>query len=188
MANLKRVLKESKACQIFRKTNFSYFLIHTPACAYQGVRNVHFRKSWGALFSCNTRFEIHPFALLPTSCAVNQHWDFCLSEGGSEGQFDFEKCNHQDFLNIYLIEFHPLVIAIQPASLRTFLFQSRRLYIFFPVRCSEWNKLPLNFVYAKLVCRQGMNYSKLTNLFLNLILIYSTLKYLNIYLSPSQYR
>ena len=65
------VLKESKACQIFRKTNFAYFLIRTPVCAYKGVRNVHFRKSWRALFSSNTRLEIHPFALLSTSCAVN---------------------------------------------------------------------------------------------------------------------
>ena len=27
-----------------------------------------FRKIWRALFSCNTRFEIHSFALLPTIC------------------------------------------------------------------------------------------------------------------------
>ena len=32
------------------------------------VRNVSFRKIWRALFSCNTRFQIHPFALLPTNC------------------------------------------------------------------------------------------------------------------------
>ena len=25
-----------------------------------------FRKNWRALFFCNTNFEIHPFALLPT--------------------------------------------------------------------------------------------------------------------------
>ena len=35
-------------------------------CAYQGVRNVRFRKIWRAFFSCNTRFEIRPFALLST--------------------------------------------------------------------------------------------------------------------------
>ena len=36
-------------------------------CAYQGVKNVCLiRKIWHALFSWNTRFEIHPFALLPT--------------------------------------------------------------------------------------------------------------------------
>ena len=29
-----------------------------------------FRKIWRALFSCNTRFEIRPFALLPTISAA----------------------------------------------------------------------------------------------------------------------
>ena len=29
-----------------------------------------FRKIWRALFSCNTRFEIHAFALLPTNLAL----------------------------------------------------------------------------------------------------------------------
>ena len=29
-----------------------------------------FRKIWRILFSWNTRFEIHPLALLPTSCAM----------------------------------------------------------------------------------------------------------------------
>ena len=31
------------------------------------VRNVVFRKLWRALFSWKTRFEIRPFALLPTT-------------------------------------------------------------------------------------------------------------------------
>ena len=43
----KQVLQKNKAPQIFRKENISYPL-----------------KIWRALFSCNTRFEIHPFALL----------------------------------------------------------------------------------------------------------------------------
>ena len=38
----KQVFQESKACQNFRKTNISYLLIRTRACAYQGVRNVCF--------------------------------------------------------------------------------------------------------------------------------------------------
>ena len=65
----KRVLQENKGHQIFRKTNISYLLIRTRMCAYQGVRNVCFSE-WRALFSCNTRFEIRPFALLPTSCVI----------------------------------------------------------------------------------------------------------------------
>ena len=36
-------------------------------CAYQGVRNVRFWKIWHALFPWNTRFDIRPFALLPTT-------------------------------------------------------------------------------------------------------------------------
>ena len=64
----KRALQGSKAHQFFRKTNISYPLIRTHACAYQGVRNVFFfRKIWRAFFSCNTRFEILPFALFPTN-------------------------------------------------------------------------------------------------------------------------
>ena len=39
-------------------------------CAYQGVKNVRFfRKIWRAFFFWNTRFEIRPFALLPTNCS-----------------------------------------------------------------------------------------------------------------------
>ena len=45
---LKRVLQESKARQIFQKTNISYPLIRTGACGIRGY------------------FEIRPFALLPT--------------------------------------------------------------------------------------------------------------------------
>ena len=50
----KWVLQKSKARQIFRKTNISYPLIRTHTCI------------WRALFSCNIRFEIRHFALLPT--------------------------------------------------------------------------------------------------------------------------
>ena len=31
-----------------------------------------FRKIWRALFSWNFRFEIRPFALLPTKCILEQ--------------------------------------------------------------------------------------------------------------------
>ena len=64
----KRVLQENKARKIFRKTNISYPLIRTRMCAYQGVKMFLFPKIWRALFSYNTRFEIRPFALLPTKC------------------------------------------------------------------------------------------------------------------------
>ena len=67
----KRMFQENKARQIFRKTNISYPLIRTRTCVYQGVRNVRFRKIWRALFSWSTRFEIRPFALLPTFTWLN---------------------------------------------------------------------------------------------------------------------
>ena len=52
----KRVFQESKACPNFRKTNISYLLIHTRACAYQGVRNICFSE----ILVCFT-FLNHPF-------------------------------------------------------------------------------------------------------------------------------
>ena len=57
----KQVLQENKAHEIFRKTDISYPLI-------RGWEMFVFRKIWRALFSCNTRFEIRPFALLPKKC------------------------------------------------------------------------------------------------------------------------
>ena len=45
----------------------SYPLIRTSTRAYQGVRNVHFRKILRASFTWNNRFGIHPFALLATN-------------------------------------------------------------------------------------------------------------------------
>ena len=64
----KRVLQENITRQIFQKTNISYPPdTHTPACAYQRVRNVRFSENLACFvfFSCNIRFDIHPLALLP---------------------------------------------------------------------------------------------------------------------------
>ena len=58
----KRVLEKNESGQIFRITNISYSLIRT--CSV-GKKCSFFRKVWRALFTCNTRFEIRPFALLP---------------------------------------------------------------------------------------------------------------------------
>ena len=41
----KRASQENKVRQTFWKTNISYPLIHTGACAYQRVRNVHFSEN-----------------------------------------------------------------------------------------------------------------------------------------------
>ena len=64
----KRAFQESKARQNFRKTNISYPSIRT----YQGVRNVCISEILSFLFvfrkfgNFYARFEIRPFALLPT--------------------------------------------------------------------------------------------------------------------------
>ena len=41
--------KKTKACQILWKTNISYPVIRTGACAYQGVRNIFFFRKLGVL-------------------------------------------------------------------------------------------------------------------------------------------
>ena len=41
----KRVFKENKTSQIFRKTSISYPLKRTRTCTYQGVRNVNFLEN-----------------------------------------------------------------------------------------------------------------------------------------------
>ena len=47
----KRVFQEKKVRQIFRKTNIFYPLIRIRTCAYQGVRNVSFSKSFAYVLS-----------------------------------------------------------------------------------------------------------------------------------------
>ena len=73
----KLVLQENKARQILRKTIISYPLTRTRACAYQELRIFFFpQKIWPALFSYSIRFEIRPFALLPTRCKNGNLKDF----------------------------------------------------------------------------------------------------------------
>ena len=52
------MFQENKARQIFRKTN-----IFLPPDT----------EIWRALFSCNTRFDIRPFALLSTKSHLQNH-------------------------------------------------------------------------------------------------------------------
>ena len=65
MWNSKRVLQESKACQIFRKTNISYRLIRTRTCAYHGVINFRFFVNFGFFFFFFFVTLVLRFALLP---------------------------------------------------------------------------------------------------------------------------
>ena len=46
-----------------------------PKGAYQGVKNVRFSENFACFIFLNTRFEIHPFALLPTKYSCSKtHW------------------------------------------------------------------------------------------------------------------
>ena len=62
----KRLSQVNKACQVFCKTNISYPVIRTRACAYQRVRNVHFAENLACFFF----FAIGPFAVLLTNCRL----------------------------------------------------------------------------------------------------------------------
>ena len=63
----KRVFQENKARQIFRKMNISYPLIHTYVCASGGKKSLFFGKFGVLCVLVTSRFEIRPFALLPTN-------------------------------------------------------------------------------------------------------------------------
>ena len=58
------VFQENKASPIFRKNRI--FLTLWYAHVLGGKKCSFFRKIWRALISWSTRFEIHPFSLLPT--------------------------------------------------------------------------------------------------------------------------
>ena len=50
------------------KKKFNYILqVVRRTCVYQVVKMFVFRKTWRASLSCYLRFEIRPFALLPTN-------------------------------------------------------------------------------------------------------------------------
>ena len=70
----KRAFQENKAHQIFRKTNISYPLIPLRTCAYQEVRNYRFSENLTCFVFLNVRFEIRPFALLPTTSGFYLNW------------------------------------------------------------------------------------------------------------------
>ena len=70
----KRAFQENKAHQIFRKTNISYPLIPLRTCAYQEVRNYRFSENLACFVFLNVRFEIRPFALLPTTSGFYLNW------------------------------------------------------------------------------------------------------------------
>ena len=58
--------KKTKRAKFSEKRTFLTPDTHTYMCLSGGQEMVVFRKIWRAVFSCNTRFEIRPFPLLPT--------------------------------------------------------------------------------------------------------------------------
>ena len=59
------MFQESKAHQNVRKTNISYLLIRTRACAYQGVKNVCFSDILACFAFLKHPFWESPFCLIP---------------------------------------------------------------------------------------------------------------------------
>ena len=69
-ANTKtRVARQDSSPNILKNEYFLPSHTHTHVRISGGKKCLgFFRKIWRALFSCNTRFEIHLFVLLPTHC------------------------------------------------------------------------------------------------------------------------
>ena len=57
----KWIFQNTKHAKFSEKKNFSFPLIRTRACSYQGVRNVCFQKIWPALFFLKQPFRDTPF-------------------------------------------------------------------------------------------------------------------------------
>ena len=63
----KRMLEKNQAHQISQKAKISYPLISKTSVCVPGGKKRSFFGEFNMLSFCNTRFEIHPSALLPTT-------------------------------------------------------------------------------------------------------------------------
>ena len=65
--------KITKHVKFSKKRTFLAPDMHTYVCVSEGKKYSFFKKF--SVFCCfwNTRFEIHPFVLLPTSCGLQSH-------------------------------------------------------------------------------------------------------------------
>ena len=61
-----------KQTKFSEKRTFLTLDTHTHVCVSGGKQCAFSRKACYVLFSCNTRFEIHPFGLLPMNCRLEQ--------------------------------------------------------------------------------------------------------------------
>ena len=66
MANLQTEVTRIQSTPNFPKNERFLALIRTRTCTYKGVKNVRFSENLASFDSCYFRFEIRPFAILPT--------------------------------------------------------------------------------------------------------------------------
>ena len=96
----KRVLEENRACQISRKRNISYPLIHTHTCAYRGIKNVRFFGKFGVL--CFLETSILRFALLPYYPRnANRQYLLHVSKHSGTATDELKYHNKQKIFNIW---------------------------------------------------------------------------------------
>ena len=90
-----------------------------------------FRKIWRTLFSWNTRFEIHPFALLPTKYHLNMVVEFRAEAKLKQPlKVFYKKCCSWN-------------ISIKNAGLEACSFIKKRLqYMCFPVNIAKFLRTP----------------------------------------------
>ena len=69
MTNIKMGVTRKQSVPIFPKNE--HFLPPDTLCAYRRLRNIRFSENLaGFFFSCNTRFKIRLFAILPMLCEL----------------------------------------------------------------------------------------------------------------------
>ena len=106
-----RVLQENKARQIFRKMNISYTPIHIRACCVsRGTKCSCF-----FFFFCNTSFEIHPFALLPTKTCLDWSLKSIMMKQEDESTYKIKMSYRQSkspFPLSHLIQTHCLMVLM----------------------------------------------------------------------------
>lgn len=63
---------------------------------FKGLEMFVFRRIWRALFSCNRRFEIRPFALPPTICAMLNRtvWEKTITKGNKYHIYHTINCSN----------------------------------------------------------------------------------------------
>ena len=163
--------------------NISHPLKRTHTCAYQGVRNIRFLENSTSFFSCYLRFEIRPFALLPT---IFPFYSCCFS------LFFYITCFNCVFF--FILGFTSIVhiyCFIFQLDVYSFKFSILFLQLFHIVRLTLYSKmifpdtLSLSLLMILWISIRGDCAIRFYSIFLKLRFIYSkdmTLQYLFILL------